>query len=188
MTEQMSPLGQLLNLKMRQRLAQEGDDMKLAITGRQGAGLCEWDDYALLRDNVQHYVEAGTQGGRFRALHGIASAVDGRQCVVDAVRLRVEVLQAWEALSETNLEQAAVSTRTLSIRDGSPIPSCEGTTSLIAPQSWLKDRSIPVPKAAQAFVAAVLSLTRTAVAGDVLHVRRLPSTQSSVKRNDEAES
>lgn len=162
--------------------------MKLAITGRQGAGLCEWDEFALLRDNVQHYVEAGTQGGRFRALHGIASAVDGKPYVVDAVRLRIEVLQAWEALSGTNLEHAAVSTRTLSIRDGSPIPSYEGTTSLIATPSWSRDRSVPVPKAAQAFVAAVLSLTRTAVAGDVLQVRRLPSTQRPVHRDDEAES
>jgi hypothetical protein len=36
--------------------------------------------------------------------------------------------------------------------------------------SW----SMPVPKAAESFVAAVLSLTKAATAGDVLEVRRLP--------------
>lgn len=36
----------------------------------------------------------------------------------------------------------------------------------------------PIPKAAETFVAAVLSLTKAAVAGDVLEVRRMPKAES----------
>lgn len=110
--------------------------MKLVITGRAGAGLCDWDSFALLRDNVQHFVEGGVQSGRFSALHGIARAVDGHPCLVDAVRLRLEVLQAWSALWPVSVAGAAVSSRTRAVREGTSIPAGASVTS---PAMWNVD-------------------------------------------------
>ncbi len=153
--------------------------MKLVFTGRTGASLCDWESFALLRDNVQHFVEGGVRSGRFSALHGIATAVDGESCAVDAVRLRVEVLQASRALWLIPVQSAAVSTRTRAVRQGRAVPRSSSVTSSPAADSDLQpfaeDWSEPVPKAARAFVAAVLSLTQAAVAGDVLEVRCTPS-------------
>lgn len=33
--------------------------MKLMITTRNGVRICDWEGYALLRDNVQHCLEQG---------------------------------------------------------------------------------------------------------------------------------
>lgn len=157
--------------------------MKLVFTGRSGAGLCDWESFALLRDNVQHFVEGGVQSGRFSALHGIARAVDGHSCVVDAVRLRLEVLQAWRALWPVSVDGAAVSSRTRAIREGTALPAGGTVTGpAIAEIDLLQfagDWSAPVPKAAESFVTAVLSLTQTAVAGDRLEVRRMPSSRQA---------
>ena len=153
--------------------------MRLVFTGRAGAGLCDWDSFALLRDNVQHFVEGGVQSGRFSALHSIASAVDGHQCAVDAVRLRLEVLQAWSALWSVRVDRAAVTSRTRSVREGKPARAADSTSEPALVEMDLlpfaHDGSMPVPKAAEAFVATVLSLTKTAVAGDKLEVRRMPA-------------
>lgn len=153
--------------------------MKLVITGRAGAGLCDWDSFALLRDNVQHFVEGGVLSGRFSALHGIARAVDGHSCKVDAVRLRLEVLQAWSALWPVRVDGAAVSSRTRAVREGATLPVAASVTSLaignIDLLPFAGNRSAPVPKAAESFVTAVLSLTVAAVAGDLLEIRRMPS-------------
>ena len=154
--------------------------MKLVFTGRAGAGLCDWESFALLRDNVQHFVEGGMQSGRFSALHGIAKAVDGDACVIDAVRLRLEVLQAWNALWPVRVDGAAVSSRTRAVREGRALPAggsvTTPATTEVDLQRFAGNRSAPVPKAAESFVAAVLSLTQTAVAGDELEVRRMPDT------------
>jgi hypothetical protein len=155
--------------------------MKLVITGRSGAGMCDWDSFALLRDNVQHFVEGGVQSGRFSALHGIARAVDGHSCKVDAVRLRLEVLQASSALWPVSVEGAAVSSRTRAVREGATVPAAASVTSpaigTVDLLQFAGDRSAPVPRAADSFISAVLSLTKAAVAGDVLEVRRMPSAR-----------
>jgi hypothetical protein len=164
--------------------------MKLVFTGRAGAGLCDWESFALLRDNVQHFVEGGLQSGRFSALHGIARAVDGDACIVDAVRLRLEVLQAWSALWSVRVDGAAVSSRTRAIREHRVVPAGGSVTGpAIANVDLLQfagNWSAPVPKAAGSFVTAVLSLTNTAVAGDLLEVRRMPSARQPASRSGAA--
>ena len=159
--------------------AQFGGHLKLVFTGPAGAGLCDWESFALLRDNVQHFVEGGVQSGRFSALYGIARAVDGHAYAVDAVRLRLEVLQAWRALWPVSVEGAAVSSRTRAIREGRPVPPGGSVTVHMLDEVELAQfaghLSEPVPKAAETFVATVLSLTNAAVAGDRLEVRRMPS-------------
>jgi hypothetical protein len=157
-----------------------GGHIKLIFTGRAGAGLCDWESFALLRDNVQHFVEGGVQSGRFAALHSIARAVDGAPCEVDAVRLRLEVLQAWGALWPVTVDGAAVSSRTRAIRRGRPIPASNSVTGPLMGEDevpFAGHLSEPVPKAAQAFVTTVLSLTNAAVAGDVLEIRRMPGAR-----------
>jgi hypothetical protein len=153
--------------------------MKLTFAGKDGAGLCDWDSFALFRDNVQHYIEGGVKGSRFSTLHAIAEAVDGGSCAVDAVRLRIEVLRAWEALWPVELENAAVSTRTEAVRRGKPLPVSDSTTSrrdeAAVRLPAVRYPEQPLPRAAQAFVSTVLSLTKAATAGDQLQVRRIPS-------------
>jgi hypothetical protein len=155
--------------------------LKLVFTGPAGAGLCDWESFALLRDNVQHFVEGGVQSGRFSALHGIARAVDGDAYEVDAVRLRLEVLQAWRALWTVRVDGAAISSRTRAIREGRTVPPGGSVTGPVLDEvdlaQFIGHLSEPVPKAAEAFIATVLSLTNAAVAGDRLEVRRMPSAR-----------
>lgn len=158
--------------------------MKLVFTGRAGAGLCDWESFALLRDNVQHFVEGGAQSGRFSAMHGIARAVDGDAYVVDAVRLRLEVLQAWSALWPVSVDDAAISSRTRSVRKGKAVPAGGSVTTLATAEVDLRrfagNGSTPIPKAAESFVAAVLSLSQGRPPAWREHVRqRLTGLNSS---------
>lgn len=149
--------------------------MKLIIKGLAGTRICDWGAFALLRDNVQHYIDGGAPSGQFRALYGIADAVDSGSYQVDAVRLRSEVFKAWCALWEVPLDSAAISRRTHAILCGSPTQLVARETFRADAQGWSlpieADRAAPVPKAASAFIKAVLVLTQSAAAGDTLEVR-----------------
>jgi hypothetical protein len=150
--------------------------VKLVFIGRAGVLTCEWSDYALLRDNVQHFIEGGEPSERFRALHAIETAVDRGRSVVDAACLRGEVLRAWNALSRLPLDRAAVSIRTRAILTGSAnTPPSRGTV-LAEQVGWELPASAGGPDAvadaARRFVALVLDLTEGAVDGDELEVRR----------------
>jgi hypothetical protein len=153
----------------------EKESLRLLLVGH-GSRACDWSGYALLRDNVQHFIEGGEPTDRFTALHGIERAVDDGQCFVDAARLRGEVLRAWYALSRVPLEQAAVSLRTRAILTASTeAPTARGTV-LAQKIGWALpvnlDGSEAVAEAAKSFVTAVLALTERVVDGDRLEVRR----------------
>lgn len=149
--------------------------MKIVLVGKTGTRVFDWGSYALLRDNVQHFIEQGEPSERFEALHGIERAVDEGRHYVDASRLRGEVLRAWCALWKIRLESAAISLRTRAILTGNTdLPSARGTLSARAagwnlPIAGATDA--PVPRAARRFIQAVLVLTDTAVDGDMLEVR-----------------
>jgi hypothetical protein len=149
--------------------------MKLLLSGRAGSCACEWSAYALLRDNVQHYIEHG-QPGAFAALHEIESAVDGERCAVGAASLRGEVLRAWYELWKVSAKDAAVSLRTRAILTGSVSkPAVRGTVHARRTDWGLPIEphgDVPVPMLAKRFVAAVLSLTNNAVDGEVLVISR----------------
>ena len=152
--------------------------MRLVVTGRGESRDFDWESYALLRDNVQHFVEGGAPSGRFRALHSLSTAVDRESCLVDAVRLRLEVLQTVAALREVPLERAAVSDRTHEIHDQlHPPAGTSGSTSGAgnAAAGTRGDRTMPLPRVALDFVDAVLAVSAHAVAGDKLEVRREPA-------------
>jgi hypothetical protein len=149
--------------------------MELVIVGAGGAHVCDWASYALLRDNVQHFIEAGAPSDRFRALHEIERAVDEGSFRVDAARLRGEVMRARCALAQVDLARAAISLRTRAVLTGCVSrPLCRGTLParsagwelpLDAPEATL------VPQAAARFIDLVLALTGRAVDGDQLEIR-----------------
>lgn len=72
--------------------------MQLVIAGSSGARTCSWESYAVLRAQLRHKVEADQTSGRFRALDTVAKAAHSGAQAIDAVRLRLEVLQASAAL------------------------------------------------------------------------------------------
>jgi hypothetical protein len=150
--------------------------MQLAIRSAHGTVKTHWSDYALLRDNVQHYLENGAPSERFAALHGIERAVDGHFAVLDAARLRGEVLGAWFALKKLDLESSAVSLRTHLILSGS-VPPPHATGTLLATRAgWelpvTAGREQALGEVLRPLVAAVLAVTETAVDGDKVVVSR----------------
>jgi hypothetical protein len=150
--------------------------MKLLLSRRAMSYACDWREYALVRDNVQHFIEGGEPSRRFAALHGMERAVDAGSATVDAAQLRGEVLRAWYALSGVPAANAAVSLRTRVILTGNARGPARRKTAAAAPLGW----SLPVALApgervaegGKRFVATVLALTQDAVDGDTIEVRR----------------
>lgn len=149
--------------------------MRLMILGTQGMRSCSWATYALLRDNVQHYIEGGLPSERFRALHDLERAVDEGVVRIDAARLRGEVLRARCVLEQLQLGRAAVSVRTRAVLTGSRNRPRARDTVLASAAGWalpLEGCAEPsVAAAARQFVDAVLLLTASAVDGAELEVR-----------------
>jgi len=148
--------------------------MKIVLVGKSATRVCDWRSYALLRDNVQHFIENGEPSERFQALHGIERAIDVGAYHVDAARLRGEVLRAWCALWKVRLDSAAISLRTRAILTGNTdLPLARGTLPARA-AGWslpISGTDAPIPRAARRFIVGVLVLTDAAVDGDVLEVR-----------------
>jgi hypothetical protein len=152
--------------------------MDLVIKGRDGTRACGWEGYALLRDNVLHFVDGDQPSGRFPALYGIARAIDGDVFTTDAVHLRLEVLRAWRALQRVPLARAAASSRTRAIRTGRRASLRALRIVAIGKPRLLPGGApgTPLPWLAADFLGAVLELTESAVAGDTLEVRRKPGS------------
>jgi hypothetical protein len=87
----------------------------------------DWSQYALLRDNVQHYLESGPGQTSFTALHAVERAVDGGVAPLSALELRRELQRAWSALANMPLAESAVSLRTRAILCGLGLPPVRGT-------------------------------------------------------------
>jgi hypothetical protein len=150
--------------------------MKLIVKGREGRRVVDWESYALLRDNVQHFIEQGEPNGRFPALHGIEEAVDSGQYIADAARLRGEVLRAMVALRLIPLGAAALTLRTRAIMLGSAERPASSPTVPAHDAYWtlpISGSSIaPIPRAARTFIEAVLAVTETVEDGELLQIRR----------------
>jgi hypothetical protein len=148
--------------------------MLLTFRDRRTSLSCAWESYALLRDNVQHYIERGSPSDRFSALHAIEDAVDGSSTVVDSGTLRGEVLSAWSVLWKVPLAQAAVSLRTRAIMTRcEQLPLVRGTVRARDVGWDLPICTAPsehVAEAAQAFVEVVLTLTAATAEGEEIEV------------------
>jgi hypothetical protein len=156
--------------------------MRLVFRTSVDSRECDWESYALLRDNVQHYIECGRPSTEFEHLHSIARAIDTGKCLVDALRLRREVLRGASALRSVQLEVAAVSPRTRAIMLGGRQAADTGHTVEARMVSWaLPVPGLPsdsVPHAAEEFVAAVLAVTRSAADRELLEVQRADEPRS----------
>jgi hypothetical protein len=86
--------------------------MSLAFFGPQGALEVRWIVYALLRDNVQHYLEGGTPSEAFAEIHQISEALVKDRVRVSALRLRGQVEQAKAGLLHKTVAEIALSGRT----------------------------------------------------------------------------
>jgi hypothetical protein len=148
--------------------------MRLIFESDNDSRQIEWAEYALLRDNVQHYVECGSPREDFGTLHAIEEAVDTGVSRVNAVALREELRNAWDALGGLKLEAGAVSLRTRAFVTG-----CRGAPSVRATAlAKLTGWSLPVPgpddqllqEAVRPFFDAVMALTRGARVTDTLSV------------------
>lgn len=152
--------------------------MKLVVQSAEGKRAFKWESYALVRDNLQHFVEFGRPNGHFPALHGIEQAVDSGSFVADAARLRGEVLRAVAALRQIALVDAALSTRTRAIMtDSSSRPGAQPTMGArdvgwplpLLPEA---DAGTTITEVASGFIDAILAVTEQAVDGQLVHIRR----------------
>ena len=101
--------------------------MQLMFRTRNGTRCLEWAHYALLRDNVEHYLESGPEHCNFKALHGVERAEDGEVRYLRALELRREIQRAWMALSRLKLADCAISLKTHALLSGSAPPFVHGT-------------------------------------------------------------
>jgi hypothetical protein len=88
--------------------------MSLTFSGPGGTVECRWIAYALLRDNVLHYLEGGTPSGRFAALHGISLALGSSSVKVLASELGRELSRA-RSLCDRPIDDLALSARTFAV-------------------------------------------------------------------------
>jgi hypothetical protein len=89
--------------------------MSLAFFGPKGSVEVRWIVYALLRDNVQHYLEGGSRSDAFAELHQVGEALL-KDCVrVNARRLRAQVEKAKEVLLHRSASDIALSGRTRAV-------------------------------------------------------------------------
>jgi hypothetical protein len=149
--------------------------MSLCFTGPAGSVEQRWIVYALLRDNVQHYLERGQPTSCFTALHGAAEALGGGRALVDALNLRAEMEQARAELLARPISDLAVSGRTLAVIDRMwPPPSEEGTKLLAEARCdripWLPANIGTFDQAFGHLVRRLLEITSGADEGDVVEV------------------
>jgi hypothetical protein len=149
-------------------------NLLMKATGR--SRVCDWASFALLRDNVQHFLECGGVTERFSALHQIERAVDEGVALVEAPRLRGELLRAWCALWGIHLSDAAISLRTRALMTGALPPDGVVGTLVASQAGWqlpVPEGVMRVPQAAWRFMSQALAITEDAVDGDVIEVRRV---------------
>ena len=149
--------------------------MQLMFRTRKGTRCLEWAHYALLRDNVEHYLESGPAHSDYKALHGVERAEDGEVRYLCALELRREVQRAWMALGRLKLADSAISLKTHALLNGAAPPFVHGTFNAKA-NGWqlpiAGDENRPLAELLYDFVEALLYLTDGASALDDLCVAR----------------
>lgn len=143
--------------------------MQLIFRTQSHAARVPWCQYALLRDNVQHYLESGPGQATFFALHAVEHAVDGEVEHVSALELRRELQRAWNALAELRLADSAISLRTRAILAGFEPPQVRGTFQAVQsgwPLPVEGDDSDQLHQHVRSLIEALLTLTDQMSASD----------------------
>lgn len=147
--------------------------MRIQIFSARGETFVDWADYALLRDNIQHFLESGRPTQAFSALHRFEHAIDFGEAVIDAARLRGELWSACYQLRDLQVRDSAVSLRTHALLTSSPIPEERGTQ-LASVSGWhlpVRPSEARLLRQLRPLIAALLGATETATDGDILRVR-----------------
>ncbi len=148
--------------------------MKISIKSSCGEARVDWADYALLRDNIQHFIEAGKPSESYAAIHAIERAVDDGRVAVDATRLRSELLGACYKLRRLDLRDCAVSLRTRALVTGcAALPERRGTARarLAGWRLPTREQSGSLIRQLEPLISIVLTMTRSAVDGDRIAFR-----------------
>ena len=150
--------------------------MSLAFSGPRGSFEIRWIVYALLRDNVQHYLEGGKPSASFTTVHQIAEALGGREVNVNAQQLHTEIARAQQALLNRPTSELAISARTRSVLTLNWPPPAERQTLLLRDTQLL----LPVTDDTDTFddifgalVRELLEITSEASESDVVSIRDL---------------
>jgi len=156
--------------------------MNIVIKSSCGEVRVDWADYALLRDNIQHFMEAGRPSPNYAAIHSIERAVDDGRVAVDGARLRGELLGACYRLRRLHLQDSAVSLRTRSLVTGCRArPEQRGTTRARF-AGWrlpTRKQSGSLIRHLKPFISTILTATRTAVDGEQLSIYTERSSPSN---------
>lgn len=155
--------------------------MNIVIKSSCGEVRVDWADYALLRDNIQHFVEAGKPSENYAAIHTIERAVDDGRVAVEGARLRGELLGACYKLRRIHLQDCAVSLRTRSLLTGCRARPEQRGTARARFAGWrlpTRKQSGSLIQHLKPFVSKILEVTRTTVDGDRLSIWVEPSSRS----------
>lgn len=84
---------------------------------------CDGVACALLRDNVQHYLENGAPSGRFWAMHALADTRWAERAeILNPLELACELDVAWPCLRKIPIELLAISIRTRAALSSAGLP------------------------------------------------------------------
>jgi len=89
--------------------------MSLSFTTEEGAVEIRWIVYALIRDNVQHYLEAGASASRFETIKQISAALGGPPVSLSASRLAEELAVVERDLLPRPIAELAITARTRAV-------------------------------------------------------------------------
>jgi hypothetical protein len=158
------------------RYAEMEAPLQLIFKSRNGTAILDWSEYALLRDNVQHYLESSPGDARYDALHAVERAVDGEPSQVNALGLRRELQRAWPALAGLTLSQSAVSLRTLAFLTGCDRAPPVTGTAVAKLTGWplpvVADEPQPLQARLATFVESLLTITARARPTDHVYIAR----------------
>jgi hypothetical protein len=149
--------------------------MSLTFIGPAGTAEHRWIVYALLRDNVQHYLEKSPGSkGDFTAIHAIAQALGGPPVMVNARQLRTQ-LEKGAALLGRPLADLAASQETRAV-----LTPSRSTADATAARQTAVEPSLVIPGLPPhvrtldgvfgSLVRSLLDITRGASETDVVQV------------------
>ena len=111
--------------------------MKIWVLNKNKKLMCDFVACALLRDNVQHHIEAATHAEEFSCLHSLADVVwADEQALLSAARLRDELQTAWTSLQGIPYGRLAISIHTQAALQGLPQPPAVSGTVLHSATGW----------------------------------------------------
>lgn len=149
--------------------------MSLAFTGPAGTAEHRWIVYALLRDNVQHYLEeGGAPRGDIEAVHTMDSALGGDGVSVNARQLRRELDRASVLLSRP-IALLAVSSETRAILDRSWRPADAGGSRTTVADGrvsipWLSPQARTLDDVFGNLIRSLMAITSAATESDLVEV------------------